>query len=333
MKKIISVFIFSLYFSVLFAKPSSAPEWLQNYRNVYPNSQYLVQRGSGDSAEKAKTDATVALSRYFQTNVNANLSTTMTSVTTNNSIDEKTVVVDDVNVQSQVEFFGLEYTEPYYLKSEKKWYCVVYLNREAAWQQYKPQIDIKKNSFNGLYKNLEKETDSFKKLSLCKKVWNSGKELMEKLEYGRIINPNEEAAYQSERDVFAEIPVIFEDAKQNCSIYIRINRDYNQSVSTAVSTELTDCGFNVVKNQAESNYTAEISVDENITGNEPLSIKPSIDLKIVSKDGKTVYSLQQVAGEKSIGYSLESAQKKSYPKLSKELQEAIKQNLSGLSNL
>lgn len=105
--------------SLAFAKSKAVPEWVENYRAAYPAAEYLAQRGTGDSAEKAKNDATAALSRYFKASVNANLSTTMTSVTVGDSIEEKTLVVDDVNVQSQVDFFGLEYTEPYYLKSEK----------------------------------------------------------------------------------------------------------------------------------------------------------------------------------------------------------------------
>lgn len=97
--------------AIVSAVPSKIPEWVQNYRTVYPNKEYLAQRGSGDSAEKAKNDAVAALSRYFQTSVNANLSTTMSSVTNGGSIEETTLVVDDVNVQSQVDFFELEYTE------------------------------------------------------------------------------------------------------------------------------------------------------------------------------------------------------------------------------
>lgn len=119
MKRKLLALSYLICLGFVFAKPAPMPEWVQNYRKVYPASEYLVQRGSGDTAEKAKTDATAALSRYFQTNVNANLSTTMSSVTSGDSIDEKTVVVDEVNVQSQVDFFGLEYTEPYFIKSEK----------------------------------------------------------------------------------------------------------------------------------------------------------------------------------------------------------------------
>ena len=50
------VALFVLSFGI-FAKPQVMPDWVQNYRKVYPNSEYLAQRGSGDSAEKAKTDA------------------------------------------------------------------------------------------------------------------------------------------------------------------------------------------------------------------------------------------------------------------------------------
>lgn len=326
------VALFVLSFGI-FAKPQVMPDWVQNYRKVYPNSEYLAQRGSGDSAEKAKTDAIGALSRYFQSSVNASLSTTLSSVTTNDSIYEKTVVVDEVNVQSQVEFFGLEYTEPFYVKSEKKWYCVVYMNRDEAWQQYKPQIDIKKNSFSGLYKNLEKETDYFTKLGMCKKVWTVGTELLQKLEYGRIINPSEEAQYQKERDEIAEIPVIFETAKQNCSVYININSDYNKMISTAVSTVLTDTGFTVAKTKAEANYVAEINVDDNETGADPVSIKPSVNIKISSKKAKTVFSYEVTSDEKSIGYTIESAQKKSYPKLTEQIKNALNEKFSGSFSL
>lgn len=314
--------------SVIFAKPQIMPDWVQNYRKVFPNSQYLAQRGSGNTAEKAKTDATGALSRYFQSTVNANLSTTLSSVTTNDSIDEKTMVVDEVNVQSQVEFFGLEYTEPFYVKSEKKWYCVVYINREEAWQQYKPEIDIKKNSFSGLYKNLKNETDYFTKLGMCKKVWTIGTELLQKLEYGRIINPSEEAQYQKERDEIAEIPVIFETAKQNCTIYIDINSDYNKMISTTVSSILSETGFSVAKTKAEASYVAEVLVDNNESGSDPISIKPAVNIKISSKKAKTVFSYEIIASEKSIGYTIETAQKKAYPKLTEEIKKALNEKFS-----
>ena len=317
----------------LYAKKAVMPEWVQNYRTVFPASEYLAQRGSGDTVEKSKTDATAALSRYFKTSVNANLSTTMTSVTTENSAEEKTLVVDDVNVQSQVELFALEYTEPFYYKAEKKWYCVVYMNRNDAWQQYKPQIEIKKNSFCGLYANLEAEKDFFEKAKMCGKVWQSATELLEKLEYGRIINPNEEAAYQDERDKISEVLVIFEESKQNCSIYIQTENDYNRLVESAVSSAFADCGMKVSKNIEQANYIAEVLIELNASGSEPVSVKPGLELKIQNKEEKTVYSCEVQSAEKSVAYTLENAQKKAFPKLAKETEETVKKDLSSFLKL
>lgn len=324
MKKRVALFSMLISSVLLFSKPkSSEPEWFQNYRNVYPNKEYIAQRGSGTTAEDAKTDALAALARYFQSNVSANLSTSLMSITANDSVNEQTVVVDEVSVQSQVDFFGVEYTESYFYKPEKKWYCVVYINREDAWTQFKPQIDISRNTFDSLYKNLNKETDDFTKLGMCKRCWDAGKELLQKLEYGRIINPNKESDYENERENISQLPVIFEEAKSNSTMYISADTDYNRTITMALSSALSDSGFSVEKNLSESKYVAKIQIENNISGSDPLSIKPGINIKIVNQNNKTVFSYEVLAEEKSVGYTLESAQKKAYPKLAAVIKEAI----------
>lgn len=55
MKKTFILVVLSVLSFGIFAKPQVMPDWVQNYRKVYPNSEYLAQRGSGDSAEKAKS--------------------------------------------------------------------------------------------------------------------------------------------------------------------------------------------------------------------------------------------------------------------------------------
>ena len=70
-----------------------------------------------------------------------------------------------------------------------------------------------------------------------------------------------------------------------------------------------------------------------MSGSEPVSIKPGLELKIQNKEEKTVYSCEIQAAEKSVAYSLENAQKKAFPKLSKETGEAVKKDLSGFLEL
>ena len=223
MRKTLIVFILSFVSTVCFAKPKSVePDWFKNYRTVFPNAQYLAQRGSGATAE----DAASQLARYFQSTVSANLSTTMSSITTGSSIQEETRVIDEVNVTSEVEFIGLEFTESYYYKPEKKWYAVAYMIRDDAWIQYKPKIEAEKTKFYGFLKKAESEDDSFMKVSPYKNAWKVSSDFMEKLEYGRIINPKEEEKYSADRTAITELPAKIEKEQKNLTIFVNLKGDY-----------------------------------------------------------------------------------------------------------
>lgn len=321
MRKTLIVIILTFVSAVCFAKPKSVePDWFKNYRTVFPNAQYLAQRGSGTTAEVAKTDAASQLARYFQSTVSANLSTTMSSITTGTSIQEETHVIDEVNVTSEVEFIGLEFTESYYYKPEKKWYAVAYIVREDAWIQYKPKIEAEKTKFYAYLKKAESENDSFTKISLYKSAWKVSGDFMEKLEYGRIINPNEEDKYSADRTAIAELPAKMEKEQKDLTVFVNLKGDYGNIVETAIKTALGKGGFIVGEN---GNYTADVFVSSNPNGENPVTIMPAVIISIKNNGGKAVFSYEAKLTEKTVAYSLENAQKKAFPKLAEKINQEI----------
>ena len=321
MKKVFRNLLLLICVNSIFAKPAQEPEWFRNYKKVYPNSEYLAQRGSGKTAEDAKTDAAGQLARYFQSTVSANLSTTMSSITAGSSVQEETRVVDEVNVSSEVEFIGLEFTESWYYKAEKKWYAVAYMNREDAWVQYKPKIESEKTKFYSFLKKAESEEDTFTKISLFKSAWKVSGDLMEKLEYGRIINPNEEEKYSADRTEVAELPAKIEKEQKNLTIFVNLKGDYGNIVETAIKTALEKGGFIV---GSSGNYTADVIVSSNPNGENPVTIMPAVIVSIKSSEGNAVFSYEAKMMEKTVAYSLENAQKKAFPKLAEKINEEIK---------
>ena len=320
MKKILILWL-SFVSAVCFAKPKSEPDWFKNYRTAFPNSEYLAQRGSGVTAEDAKTDAASQLARYFQSTVSANLSTTMSSITTGSSVQEETRVIDEVNVTSEVEFIGLEFTESYYYKPEKKWYAVAFMVREDAWIQYKPKIEAEKTKFYSFLKKAESEEDSFTKISLYKKAWKVSIDFMEKLEYGRIINPKEEEKYSVDRTEVSELLSKIEKEQKKLTIYVDLKGDYGNIVETSIKTALEKGGFIVGEN---GNYTADVVVSSNPNGENPVTIMPAVIVSIKSSEGKAVFSYEAKLTEKTVAYSLENAQKKAFPKLAEIINQEIK---------
>ena len=84
-KKII--FILICIFQTFFAFSRSSkkePDWIQNYRSIYPDNKYLAQLGTAKTAEEAKTNAVAQIANYLQAKVNANL-TTASSIGEKNS--------------------------------------------------------------------------------------------------------------------------------------------------------------------------------------------------------------------------------------------------------
>lgn len=307
--------------SFCFAKPAPEPEWFRNYKKVYPNLEYIAQRGSGKTAEDAKTDAASQLARYFQSTVSANLSTTMSSITSGTNIEEETRVVDEVNVTSEVEFIGLEFTESWYYKPEKKWYAVAYINRDDAWVQYRPKIEAEKARFYGFYKKAEKETDSFTKISLYRSAWKASGDFLEKLEYGRIINPKEEEKYSQDRNAVSDLPSKIETEQKNLTLEVYIYGDYANIIETAAKNAFSRNGFVA---GIKGNYVADVVVNSNPSGSDPVAIVPAVTVTIKNRNGKAIYSYETNLTEKTVAYSLENAQKKAFPKLAEKINEEIK---------
>lgn len=305
-----------------------APDWLANYRSIYPDAEYIAQRGRADSEQTAKTEAVAQIARYFQTSVNANLKTSVQSVTSGENVSETTSVVNDVDVMSQVDLFAVEYTDPYFSKDENKWYCVAFIEREKAWTQYKPTVDGAKAEFYAMKKNVDEENDPFTKCTAYGKAWKSGKSLLEKLEYARILSAKKESEYAEDRKAVSEILSKISAEREKCTVYLLVTGDYGNTITSALSKTLANNGFKVAKSATEANYTANALVESNSVENDPITIYPSLDLKITSKGGKTVFANQCKVEQKTIAYTLENAQKKAYPILAKEAEKAINAELS-----
>ena len=324
-----AVLLFSFLFISCASTPrnNSVPAWLNDWRNVYSDTQYIAQRGYGNSEETAKTDAVAQIARYFKTSVNANLKTSLQSITDGENINETTSIVNDVNVMSQVELFAVETTDPFYFKKEKKWYCIAYIERDKAWEQYKPTVDNAKTEFYSMMKNAENESDSITKIFLYKKAEDRGNKLLEKLEYARILNSKKEEMYSGDRKTVSRIPSLSVCEKEKCTVFLDVRGDYGNIITACLSNTLSDYGLKIAKNQKDSLYIAGAIIENNTEGRDPFSVSPSLDLKIQNKKGKTVYAVQIKTEKKTLAYTLENAQKKSFPVLAEEMKNKISSEL------
>lgn len=132
----------------------------------------------------------------------------------------------------------------------------------------------------------------------------------------------------SDRRAVSEIPSLIAVEQEKCSVHISIQGDYGNIIRSALAQTLSNNGFRITKTAGTALYAANAIIENNAHGADPVKIYPSLDLKITDKNGKTVFSNQTKMTQKSIAYTLENAQKKEYPLISRQADKEIAQKLN-----
>ena len=286
-KNIISTIVFCITFSLLAAKAPVEPDWVQNYRTLSPDSEYLVQRGSGKKAEEAKTDALAQLAYYMQTSVDANLTTRFEASVDDKKASEKTNIVNEINVSSNLPLFGVEYTEPYQNKKEKKWYCLAYINREYAWSIYEAEVSKEKNVFLSIYNRAIQENEPVKKIKLLGDALVAGDAFSKKLLQANILSKAlTQSAFGKEEDLLSSIPGQVKQIQLSNPVYIIVNDDNAGVIEASVRKAFSNLGFITTTESKNAGYTARANVNYNkAAGTNMVVLNPFMTLSLIGKNG------------------------------------------------
>jgi len=315
-----------LFVSPIFAT-ENIPTWVYDKNSVYPSTEYISAIGSGKSKKLAKENAISEISRYLKTEIK----TTVQAVTKADSYNGKTnysqKLEENVTISSSATLSGLEYTNPYYSKKEKTWYCVAYINREEAWNQYLPKIESVKSAFYSFYDKAIAENEPVFKLKFYKLAEEPAENLLASLDYARLLQPKNSELYATERKTVTELPSLIESEKIKCTAFLDIKGDYGNIFASAISKILIETSFIISDDKNKSNYIASIDIENNTMGENPLSITPSLNFKLYGKY-KAIYSLSDRLENKTVAYELKKAQKKSYPELADKFCEKLSADLA-----
>lgn len=303
------------------AAKERAPAWVSDWKSVFPDSAYIAQRGTGRSAELARTDALSAVARYLKSEVQATLSTSLST----SGGTELAETQDDVLITSQAELYGTEFTEPYQRK--KIWYCVAYIDRAKAWEQILPDIRAKEAVFRSFMEKAQSEAEPFRACAFYKDAWDSAQDFFSSLAYGRLIHPEADSVFAKSKERALSVPSLFAAKKKSVSVRIVCAEDVDNIIRNAVAQKFEEAGFAVSDN---GRCTAEADINLNAEGNDPVAVRPSLTVTVRGRTGEAVHSFQCRAQEKTAAYSLETAKRRALPKLAEEVSGQFLQGYEGI---
>ncbi|MDE5899203.1 MAG: hypothetical protein K2H09_08090 [Treponemataceae bacterium] len=317
--------LMSCFFLCVMCLPAAAkgraPAWVTDWKSAFPDSAYIAQRGTGKTAELARTDAISAVARYLKSEVQATLST---SFSTSGS-EERTETQEDVLITSQAELYGTEFTEPYLYK--KTWCCVAYIDRAKAWAQILPGIRAKEAVFLSFMEKAQADDEPFRACACYKDAWDSAQDFFAALAYGRLIYPGADAVFAESKGRALSVPSLLAAQKAGVSVRIVCPEDADGIIRNAVARKFEEAGFAV---SDDGCCAAEAKIELNAEGGDPVAVRPSLTVTVRGRTGAAVHSFQCRAEEKTAAYSLETAKRRALPKLAEAVGAQFLQGYEGI---
>lgn len=307
-----------------------APQWASDLRGAYPESTYLSGLGRGTSRDEAKNDAASELARYLRSTIQSQTNASLSMTQSGNSTESTKSIDRSLSVTSNVELSGLEYTEPYFDKAEKKWKCAAYVSRDKAWEQVVPAVEGARTKFLSLYNNALSELEPLARCRQLGVARSGGSDFINELAFARLVNLQKASVYDDDKRKYDGIPALQAEVRNGLSVFVTVDGDHAGIIVASLSKSLSESGFRVVKKEADASYVARASISDNAVGNEPVAIYPSLELDIRLKGGKSVYAKNLAVEKKTVSYEIDTARRKSYPLLSDMISTSVTAEVGAL---
>ena len=267
------------------------PEWVTRKNEVFPDSQYLAQLGTGTTAAEARNNSVAQLASYFNTNVKSLIEgETYTYNSSNDPGKVERTIKSSTVTYTDLDLFALETEEPYFLSRENKWYCCAHINRKDAWNQYEPLVRDKKNTFYSIFSLAKEAQEPLERIKIYSQTETASEEFLASLYRATMFSKTlTDQAFAQDRAVIASIPGLVQKEKNNCVMCVKTSGDLGGTVSSAVNNVFSQIGFTTSDNEQKSYYIVETVVDYNEIKEDDLFIYyPSVKISVKSKD-KTLY--------------------------------------------
>ena len=301
MKKLISVIFIVVSYSVLFA--SSVPQWFTNPEKVFPSESYIRAIGEGDSQREAKSDALAELTCYFSQAVSSNVSVFKSLYKNDLEYTEKTGLNQNMKISSSAQLFTVQYTSSCYDRSNGKYYVCAFIERKAAWEIIKPEIEKAGEEIKIFLDDAEKEKEPLLKIIQLNKISDLYKNYLSLYDTALVIYPKRCGEFNDfSKKTFARLSEL-ESLRKKIKVFIQTEGDRDNFIKSKIESVFIKNGIS--PSAEKTMYLVDVKINWNKTEyNGVYKSAPVIQVS-VSKNKKTIAYFSAVCEKvSSYGYEL-----------------------------
>lgn len=238
-----------------------SPEWVDNPKTVYPESEYLAAVGEGDTRRAAENAAAANLSRIFESHIESDERLQDQVLETNDTFERTTDFTTDINILSAQTLHNVKHAEAW-TDDRGRVHAVAYLNRRETAAIYRDRIGEQTANVHFLRAQAEQTDDLLKRYANLRAAIRHAGEVRYLLNQLKVIHP---PSVPDSTPGYTESHIrrdLAETAKQ-IRVQINIEGDVNEDrkITSVLDELITGYGF-VVGKPAVLNIEGRVAVTD-----------------------------------------------------------------------
>ena len=235
-------------------------------QQVFPDGEFIAQRGRGATRVAAEADATAAIARFLNSEVVSRIAVLERGWEQNGEAGARTEIEAEIFVQAQLQLFGIRHTpDAFFDETHREWVAVAYINRAEAWRVYGPRFSQQARVFAQPFNAAENESDPFRKALRYTAAQNFAlsPDFRNAETLGQLLQPAMmDAEFAEVRTMLAALPQRAGDARRNAPVFIDVPVDFESRLHGAFSQRFTALGFPVTDNINAAAVVCRVTVEE-----------------------------------------------------------------------
>jgi len=148
------------------------PEWVNNPHELYPEDQYIVGVGSGDTRQAAEDDALGNIARVFKSKIKVDRTLIENYLEDEKSgdISGSTQITQRSRVSTKMQLKNAKIDKSYFSPSEGVYYVLAYLDRRETANLYRKDILQNQDKISEYYQKFKQEKNKLHKFAYINKA-------------------------------------------------------------------------------------------------------------------------------------------------------------------
>jgi hypothetical protein len=278
-----------LSFPILSGCKSLTPEWVENPKAVYPETQYLVAVGEGDTRRAAENAAAANIARIFEAHIESDERLLDQSRETGKTFERTTDFTTDINILSSQTLYNIQHAEAWN-DHHGRYHAVAYLERRKTAAIYRDKIEEQTSRVNFLLASEEHTADLLKQYAMLRTANRHATEAGALLRQLKVIHSPSVAGSTPSYSMNKLRKALADTAKQ-IHVQIKIDGDDEKRMTNILEAFITRYGF-VVGKPAVLDISGRVAVTDTGERNHDLVfVRYELALQIKDSGGNVVASV------------------------------------------